>query len=85
MLTRDMKYIIYDDGLADVAILFPNHIQHGSMAMMLAANPISAGFVKFEATPDGVKPVCFGESVSLKNLSSRPDLDSEIIAQHMRT
>ena len=74
------KYIIYDDGLTDVVIIFPNHIQHNSMAMMLGCEPISAGFVEIDGTrSDEPRAIAFGESVSL-GLKSRPQ-DSKIIQE----
>lgn len=74
MSDRSAKYIIWDDGLADCAIVFNNHLNHANMASALNIVPISAGFVSFESTlNDGsIKVITFGESVSLK-LKSRPE------------
>lgn len=77
-MTRAAKYIIYDDGLNDVAVIFPNHVNHNNMAMMLGCKPISAGFVEIDGTKsDDPQAVAFGHSVSL-GLKSRPE-DSKII------
>ena len=65
-----MKYIIFDwDGIP-TPFLFPNHIQHGSVAMMINAKPTSAGFVEF----GDVNTIhCYGESVSLKLKNNEGD------------
>jgi hypothetical protein len=74
-MISDAKYIIWDDGLAECAIVFNNHLTHADMALQLNINPISAGFVKF----DGNEIMAFGESVSLQ-LKSRQE-DSRIIRE----
>ena len=77
-MNRAAKYIIYDDDLLDVAVIFSNHIQHDSMAMTIGCKPISAGFVEIDGTKNGEpRAIAFGESVSL-GLKSRPQ-DSKII------
>lgn len=82
MFTWDCKYIVYDDGMLDVAILFPNHMDHSRMSMALACSPVSAGFVRIEQDPFSV--VCHGDSHTLGNLSSRPEEDAEIITRMLR-
>jgi hypothetical protein len=78
MLSKDAKYIIFDTGLNYVPIVFPNHVQHGSMALMLGQwNPERAGFVRVE---DDGSVVAHGESISLK-LNSDPELDSKLLAK----
>ena len=77
-MNRAAKYIIYDDDLLDIAIVFPNHIQHNTMATMIGCKPISAGFVEIDGTKnDEPRAIAFGESISL-GLKSRPQ-DSKII------
>lgn len=78
MFSTDAKYIIFDTGLNYVPIVFPNHVQHGSMALILGQwKPERAGFVNI--TADGTV-AAYGESISLK-LKSNPELDSKIIAK----
>ena len=78
MFTKDAKYIIFDTGLNYVPIIFPNHVQHGSMALMLGQwTPERAGFVRVE---DDGSVVAHGESISLK-LKSDPELDSKLLAK----
>jgi hypothetical protein len=78
-MNRNAKYVIWDDGLTECAIVFNNHITHADMVFKLRVEPISAGFVCLESNPQDpiINAVAFGESVSL-NLKSRPE-DSDII------
>jgi hypothetical protein len=74
-MIRDAKYIIWDDGLTECAIVFNNHLTHADMALRLNVKPISAGFVRFESNPQDptVEAIAFGESVSLRLKSRRED------------
>lgn len=71
MFDRKAKYIIWDNGLDECAIVFNNHLTHANVAMMLnIVNPISAGFVEFKAVPNHFGPpivqaIASGESMSL--------------------
>jgi len=78
MLSTDAKYIIFDTGLNYVPVIFPNHVQHGSMALMLGQwNPERAGFVRID---DNGSVVAHGESISLM-LKSNPELDSKMLSK----
>ena len=76
MFDRKAKYVIWDDGITECAIVFNNHLTHANMAMMLNIKyPISAGFVEFKAVPNHfgspiVQAIVSGESMSL-NIKSR--------------
>jgi hypothetical protein len=72
-MNRAAKYIIWDDGITECAIIFNNHLKHVDMVFKLMVEPISAGFVLINDS----KVVAYGESVSL-NIRSRAE-DSEII------
>ena len=78
MLTKDAKYVIFDDGGSDMPIIFPNHVNHSSVAMMFGSwKPISAGFV----TIDGFGEVrAYGKSTSL-GIDSQPEIDNKLLAK----
>jgi len=78
-MNRQSKYIVFDDGLGEHAVIFPRHIAHATMATMLNHRVVSAGFVAVEVAADGggVTVQGHGESVSL-GLASRPE-DGEIL------
>lgn len=73
-----MKYVVFEiDGLQQ-PILFPEFIEHQTMALKFAGKKvISAGMVFFR---DGI--VCTGDSFSL-NVKSRGELDSDLIFRHL--
>lgn len=84
------KYIVFDDGLVDSAVIFSRHFSHDNMAMAISKlgghhpespKPISAGFVQI--MDDGTIQA-YGESTSLK-LRSRPEIDSKIITKMIRS
>jgi len=78
MFSTDAEYIIFDTGLNYVPVIFPNHVQHGSMALIIGQwKPERAGFVRVE---DDGSVVAHGESISLK-LKSEPELDSKLLAK----
>jgi hypothetical protein len=79
MIRKTAKYIIWDNGLNDCVMMFSPHLSHDNIAFQLGVTPISAGFVRFECSPNYVDVIAvpYGESVSLK-LTSRPE-DSELI------
>ncbi len=61
---KPTKYIVFDDPLNVVVVIFPNFINHSDISSDLCYTigpPISAGFVRWE---DG-KPVAYGRSESL--------------------
>ena len=78
MASKPAKYIIWDDGLNDCAIVFNNHLTHADIAHALNITPISAGFVEFNAVPHHFGPpktevVVSGGSVSLHLVSKSGD------------
>ena len=78
MLGKDAKYIIFDDGLNYVPIIFPNHVQHNSVAMMFGSwKPERAGFVSINESGD---VIAHGKSISL-GLDSRPEIDNKLLAK----
>lgn len=78
MFTKDAKYIIFDSELSYVPVVFPSHVQHNSMAMMLGQwAPDTAGFVRIDEQGN---VIAYGESVSLK-LKSDPVRDNKLLAQ----
>lgn len=82
-MNRPAKYIIWDDGLTECAVVFTNHLTHRDMAFRLNIQPISAGFVHFKSNPQTphIRAVAHGESVSLR-LASRPE-DGDIIQRSL--
>lgn len=79
MISRDAKYVIFDNGLDDVPVIFPNHITHNTMAMMIGHwKPVRAGFVRVDAGTGTVE--AYGNSTSLR-LSSDREVDSQLIRQ----
>ncbi len=63
-----MKYIIIDNGMTEIPIIFSSALQHVVVASCLGSQIISAGFIQHR--PDGF--VCHGKSVSL-DVNSRPE------------
>ncbi len=78
-MNLNAKYVIWDDGVTECAMVFNNHLTHQNMVFQMNIEPISAGFVRFENNPQdpSIEVIAFGESVSLK-LKSRPE-DTKII------
>ncbi len=73
-----MKYIIFEDGGGEKAVLFPDSMIHASTAHKLNLRKIlSAGFIRLNA---GMLE-CHGRSVSLHK-RARPQ-DSEIVQNSM--
>ena len=79
-----MKYIVFETceipGFDHIGLSFPDFVQHKDFARHFPTwIPVSAGFVKFEATCDGdeqrIITFCFGESESLKIKSDPNDSD----------
>ena len=80
MISTDPKYIIFDNGLDDIAIVFPNAVQHATIEDMMGSWAArSAGFVRIGA--DG-QCVAHGESLSLK-LKSQEE-DSKILTKMLK-
>lgn len=77
-----MKYIIYDNGLNDVPVIFPEYIGHNEMVDSLVIkkeNLISAGFIRFESyLSRDFKLHCYGNSQSL-GIDSRGNVDTQLI------
>lgn len=71
-MTINQKYVIIKHGPHEIAILFPELMEHSYFRYL---KPISAGFFSFNF--DKKKVYVFGESVSLK-LQTRPS-DAELI------
>ena len=80
------KYIVFDDGLVESAVIFSRHFNHDNMAMAISnlggshlesPKPVSAGFV--QVLDDGTIRA-YGESISLR-MTSRPDVDSNLITK----
>ena len=81
MSSNDAKYIVFDTGLDDCPIIFPNTVTHSTVAMTFSAwMPLSAGFVKVN---DDGSLTAYGESVSIK-LKSNPKTDNKILAKMFR-
>lgn len=79
-MSKDAKYIVFDNGLNDVPVVFPHHIEHSTIAAQLQHWTIlSAGYVTF--SPDG--PSCHGESISL-GVKSRTREDTLLIIRELR-
>ena len=77
MISDDSKYIVFDNGLNDVPIVFPNFIEHSVIAASFPNwKPISAGFVT-PARDEQV--VAHGGSTSL-NLKSKK-IDSILLSK----
>jgi len=80
------KYIVYDNGIHEVGLIFPAFLQHSDMAAAVSkgSEVVGAGFVSFYTKTGeyGPEVVCeaYGQSVSL-NTTSRKE-DSEILT-HM--
>lgn len=68
---QKMKYIVFDTGLFDGIVVFPEAVSHDHM--QVPGDPLSAGFIRLDPEQGWV---CSGRSVSL-DLDSRPE-DSEI-------
>jgi hypothetical protein len=73
----------------DNFVIFPSMLTHSNVARKtLEANGfriVSGGFISFDTVSDslgeGVRPYCYGESISL-GLKSRPE-DSDIMMKKM--
>jgi hypothetical protein len=72
-----MKYVVIDGFLGEIALIFPNHQNHGTF--VTAANKVvAAGFCKIYCDGGEAKVSCFGESVSL-GIKSRGEQDAKMI------
>ncbi len=78
MISDDAKYIIFDNGLNYVPIVFANFVEHETMAKCFPPHwvPISAGFVTMLAEE---RLLADGESRSL-NLKALPG-DTKMISR----
>jgi hypothetical protein len=78
MISKDAKYIVFDNGLNYVPIVFPNYVTHNSIAMMFGSwTAEGAGFVRVDS--DGTVEA-YGRSVGL-NLDSNPDIDTKLLTK----
>jgi hypothetical protein len=76
-MAENPKYIIFDNGLSDIPILFPHFIEHSTIAAMFPTwKAESAAFVNLYAE-DGPQP--YGNSTSL-NLTVG-ESDAKLIAK----
>jgi hypothetical protein len=75
-----MKYVIVNKVGVELAILFPDQVQHVDAVNVVQCKPIAAGFVKQEV--DGAA-VCTGGSISL-GLKSRSKEDAEAVALSLK-
>jgi hypothetical protein len=64
-----LKYIVFDTGLCDSIVLFPDVIQHRDIANGMQWPVLGAGFIQLDANCEWH---CFGKSISL-NVASRPE------------
>ena len=80
-----MKYVIAETSHeGDVAIMFPNHLDHDKMAARIPGYLKSkgAGFIQLTNDEHGNPvPHCYGKSISL-NVASRPE-DSKHIQKEL--
>jgi len=75
-----MKYIVLQSVKDETPVLFPHEFMHSWVAGQLAPlEVVSAGFVEMT---DGIVR-CYGTSSSLR-ISSRGDMDSELVQRHLR-
>lgn len=83
-MSRNAKYIIWDDGLDECVMIFSIHLNHAQVAFSMGVEPISAGFVEFQSNPQdpAIEAIVSGESISLK-LKSRTE-DSAIIQRNFQ-
>lgn len=63
------KYIVVDNGLLEVIIVFPDILQHRDVAQSFG-DVVSGGFITKED-----EFICYGESISLGLKSRREDTD----------
>lgn len=75
----DTKYIVWDDGLNEVPIIFPSTVTHKDMARPFRGNIVSAGFVMFGVEAGLPIAYAYGKSESL-NIDSRKE-DSILITK----
>lgn len=73
-MARDPKYIIFDNGLDEYAVLFPNPIYHKVGAMASTGEIVAAGFYSYQ---DG-RLECYGGSTGL-GIRSRGEEDAKVI------
>ncbi len=69
-----MKYIVLDNDLNVIPIIFPDFVKHDMIHMYLGGKVISAGFIHFIQG----RLECYGESISLK-VKARPEEDTELV------
>ena len=76
-ISKDPKYVCFQNGYGEHIVIFPNLMQHANMVFNLGVmgRPISAGFINKDL-------VCYGESTSLK-LKAREE-DTEIVKEMFR-
>lgn len=78
MSILNMKYVVLDNGLNDIPLIFPGLESHANIAMHFNWPIVSAGFVKVNDN----KVICYGKSVSL-NANCRPDEDARLITKFL--
>lgn len=76
----DFKYIKTTQAGFPEFIIFSATIKH---AEFKHCNPVSAGFVQFTQSDEGVSAVCFGESTTLE-LKAAPE-DSQLLTSKIQS
>lgn len=71
-----MKYVVVNKDGMELAILFPDQVQHAEAVDRTAVNVVGAGFLR--ETTDGAV-VCYGESVSLGIKAKAGDLEAVVL------
>jgi hypothetical protein len=74
-----MKYVIIRKMGLEMAILFPDQVEHVEAVNLLLGKPVAAGFCSLKVEGDEAAEVrVWGRSSSL-GLESRPEIDAEAI------
>ena len=83
-MSNRFKYVMFDDVLSDLPVLFPEHCSHDLMAQRIGLPVLSAGMVEMQSNPEGpgIAAICYGDSISL-GVSIRA-VDSKIIEKQFR-
>ncbi len=70
------KYIIFDGPSGFDGVIFPPHVKHSSMNLMIGWKPLSAGFIRIRTEKEAFSEpyvYCYGESTSLQLKSQEGD------------
>lgn len=75
-MASKLKYVMFDNGLNEIPLLFPEYVNHGDVANLTGMTPVSAGFVEFQSNPEGpIKAICYGQSIGLNLRADENDGD----------